>query len=42
MKAITHAKATAQTARGCEKNDPDRTGVSWDWWAWLDTDFLPG
>ena len=42
MKAITHAKATAHTARGCEKNEPDRTGASWDWWTWLDTDFLPG
>jgi hypothetical protein len=40
MKAITHAKATAQTARGWEKNDPDCTGASWDWWRWLDKDFL--
>ncbi len=27
MKAITHAKATAHTARGWEKNEPDRTGA---------------
>src|SRR4029078_5411980 len=40
MNAITQAKATAQTARGWEKNDPDATGGWWYSWAWLDTDFL--
>jgi hypothetical protein len=40
MKAITQAKATAHTARGWEKNEPDSTGDSWDSWTWLDKAFL--
>jgi hypothetical protein len=42
MNAITQAKATAHTARGWEKKDPDATGASCEEWAWLDKDFLPG
>src|SRR3954452_22214825 len=33
MNAITQAKATAHTARGWEKNEPDGTGASCAWWA---------
>jgi hypothetical protein len=40
MKAITHAKATAHTARGWEKNDPDSTWVSGEWRTCVDTSFL--
>jgi hypothetical protein len=40
MKAITQAKATAHTARGWEKNEPDSTGVSWDRVTCVDTSFL--
>jgi hypothetical protein len=42
MKAITQANATAQTARGWEKNEPDSVGASGDWRTDVDTDFLPG
>ena len=42
MKAMTHANATAQTARGWEKNEPDSTGVSWEGRTWVDTGFLSG
>ena len=30
MNSMTHANATAHTARGWAKNDPDSTGVSWE------------
>ena len=42
MKAMTHANATAQTARGWAKNEPDSTGVSWEGRTWVDTGFLSG
>jgi hypothetical protein len=32
MKASTPAKATAQTARACEKKEPDPIAVSCDCW----------
>src|SRR5512140_3275764 len=41
MKAITQAKATAHTARGWEKNEPDSRVVSWGWRSWLDTASFP-
>ena len=42
MKAMTHAKATAQTARGWAKNEPDSTGVSEVGRTCVDTGFLSG
>jgi hypothetical protein len=42
MKAMTHANATAHTARGWEKNEPDSTGVSWEGRTLVDTGFLSG
>ena len=40
MKAMTQAKATAHTARGWEKNEPDSTGASCVWWACVVTEIL--
>ena len=43
MKAITQANATAHTARGWEKNEPDSAGVvSWEGRTCVDTGFLSG
>src|SRR3954451_20141542 len=42
MNAITQAKATAHTARGWEKNEPDGTGASCAWWACEVTKVLSG
>ena len=41
MNAMTQAKATAHTARGWEKNEPDSTGASCVWWACVVTEILP-